>query len=136
MSYLVDTNVLSEGRKPRPNRHVRAWFDSVSESSLFLSVLVVGEIRRGVEGIRRRDPRQAQAFEAWLEELRRSFTDRLLPVSVEVAEEWGRLNVPNPIPAIDGLLAATARVNGLTLVTRNVADLRATGVRLLNPFEP
>ena len=134
MSYLLDTNVVSEVRKPQANPHVRAWFASVPGESLYLSVLTVGEIRRGMEQLRRRDPAQAAVFEAWLASLRQHYADRLLPVTTEIAEEWGRLNVPDPLPTGDGLLAATARVRGLVLVTRNTADLARTGIRVLNPF--
>lgn len=136
MSYLLDTNVISEARKPDGNPHVRAWLATVRGDELFLSVLVLGEIRHGVERLRRRDPTQAGVYEAWLATLRRDYADRIVPVSADVAEEWGRLNVPDPLPVMDGLLAATARVLGLTLVSRNTADLARTGVRLLNPFEP
>jgi toxin FitB len=136
VSFLLDTNVISEVRKPRGDANVRSWIASVSGADLYLSVLVVGEIRRGIEGLRRRDPAQAAVFESWLAGLRRHYADRILPITVEVAEEWGRMNVPDPIPAIDGLLAATAKVRGLTLVTRNTADFVCTGVPLLNPFEP
>lgn len=136
MSYLLDTNVLSEARKPAGDAHVRAWLASVRGAELYLSVLVVGEIRQGIERLRRRDPPQAAVFEAWLATLRRDYADRILPVTAEIAEEWGRLNVPDPVPAIDGLLAATARVHGLTLVMRNTADVARTGVALLNPFAP
>ena len=136
MSYLLDTNVVSEIRKPQAHPHVRAWFASVSGERLYLSVLTVGEIRRGIERLRRRDPAQAAVFEAWLASLRQHYADRLLPVTAEIAEEWGRLNVPDPIPTVDGLLAATARVGGLVLVTRNTVDLTRTGVRLLDPFTP
>ena len=136
MSYLLDTNVVSEVRKPRANPHVRAWFAFVPGESLYLSVLTVGEIRRGIERLRRRDPAQAAVFEAWLASLRQHYADRLLPVTSEIADEWGRLNIPDPLPTIDGLLAATARVRGLVLVTRNTADLARTGVRLLNAFAP
>ncbi len=113
---------------------MRAWFGSVDSASLFLSVLVLGEARRGIERLRRRDAPQAAVFESWLTRLRRDYADRVLPVTADVAEVWGRMNVPDPVPAIDGLMAATARVHGLTLVTRNVSDLRPTGVSLLNPF--
>ena len=136
MSYLLDTNVLSEARKPAGDANVRAWLASVRGTELYLSVLVVGEIRQGIERLRRRDPPQAAVFEAWLATLRRDYADRILPVTADIAEEWGRLNVPDPLPAIDGLLAATARVHGLTLVTRNTADVARTGVALLNPFAP
>jgi predicted nucleic acid-binding protein len=117
------------------NAHVRAWLATVRGDARCLSVLVLGEIRQGVERLRRRDPRQAGVYEAWLATLRRDYADRLLPETADVAAEWGRLNVPDPLPAIDGLLAATARVWRLTLVSRDTADLARTGVRLLNPFE-
>lgn len=135
MSYLLDTNVISEVRKPNGNPNVRAWFTSVKGTDLYLSVLVVGEIRQGIERLRRRDPAQTSIYDAWLTQLRRDYADRILPITPVVAEEWGRLNVPDPLPVIDGLLAATAHVHGLTIVTRNVADLARTGVPLLNPFE-
>ena len=100
-----------------------------------LSVLTVGEIRKGIESVRRRDRRAARALERWLRRLVLEQADRILPIDLAVAEEWGRLNVPNPVPVVDGLLAATARVHGLTLATRNVKDVARTGARLLNPFE-
>lgn len=135
MSCLVDTNVISELRKrDKANRGVRQWFESVKDEQLFLSVLVVGELRQGVETIRRRDPVAAERLDAWLRVLVADFGDSILPVDFEVASMWGRLNVPNPLPSVDGLLAATALVHGLTLVTRNVKDVASTGARLLNPF--
>lgn len=85
--------------------------------------------------MRRRDPAQASVYETWLAMLRQDYADRILPITIEVTEEWGRMNVPNAVPVVDGLMAATARVHGLTFVTRNTADLARTGVRLLNPFD-
>jgi predicted nucleic acid-binding protein len=108
VSFLLDTNVVSEVPKSRADADVLAWMASVTAADLYLSVLVVGEIRRGVEGLRRRDPAQAAVYDVWLTGLRRDYADRILPVTAEIAEEWGRLNVPDPIPTIDGLLAATA----------------------------
>jgi predicted nucleic acid-binding protein len=134
VAFLLDTNVVSEIRKPRPDPNVQVWLTSVPEADLHLSVLVVGEIRQGVERLRRRDPARAAPYEAWLSELARRFADRLVPVTVEVCEEWGRLNVPAPLPVVDGLMAATAKVRDWTFVTRNVADLGRADVRLLNPF--
>ena len=135
MSYLLDTNVVSELRRPRPDRGVLAWFDSVGSTELHLSVLVLGEIRQGVEKLARRDPDQAATYEKWLLELVDLFGDRIVRVTAEVADLWGRLNVPDRLPAVDGLLAATALVHGWTLVTRNTSDVARTGARLLNPFE-
>jgi predicted nucleic acid-binding protein len=133
--FLVDTNVLSELRKgPRANPKVLGWFRSVDDAALYLSVLVIGELRQGVERLRRRDPPAAAKLDRWLHELIERHADQTLPVDAAVAERWGRLNVPDPIPAVDGLLAATALVHSLTLVTRNVRDVRNTGVRHLDPF--
>lgn len=136
MSFLLDTNIVSEARKPTGNAHVKAWIASVPGTDLYLSVLVVGEVRQGIERLRRRDPAQVAVYETWLATLLKDYAQHVLPVTTAVAEEWGRLNAPSPLPVIDGLLAATARVWGLTLVTRTTADLARTGVRLLNPFTP
>ena len=135
MAFLLDTNVISEARKPAADPNVRAWLASVPEGDLYLSVLVVGEIRQGIERLRRRDPVPAGPYETWLSALLHGFADRLIPVTAEVCDEWGRLNVPDPLPVIDGLMAATAKVRDWTFVTRNVADLRRTNVRLLDPFD-
>jgi len=134
VSWLVDTNVLSELRKgDRANGGVRAWFADAREDELFTSVLVLGEVRRGIESIRRRDQTAALALEQWLARLTTTFSDRVLPIDAHVADRWGVLNVPDPIPTVDGLLAATALVHDLTLVTRNTRDVERTGVRLLDP---
>ena len=101
----------------------------------WLSALVLGEIRKGVELARRRDPRKADALEAWLGDVIAGFGDRVLPVDTAVAEEWGRMNAIRPVPVIDALLAATAKANGLTLVTRNGADVAGLDVDVLNPFK-
>jgi predicted nucleic acid-binding protein len=136
MGYLIDTNVLSELRRgPRMNANVARWFAGVRADELFLSVLVIGEIRRGIENLRRRDLQAAARLEAWLGELLAEFGERILPVETAVADTWGRLGSPNPIAAVDGLLAATAIVHELTLVTRNTVDVAHTGVPVLNPFE-
>lgn len=135
MSYLLDTNVISELRKgDRADPNVTAWFADVADEEIFLSVLTIGEIRRGIESVRRRDPDAAASLDSWLVRLSGAHNARILPVDRVIAEEWGRMNVPDPLPVIDGLLAATARVLGLTLVTRNVADVVGTGVELLDPF--
>jgi hypothetical protein len=135
LSYLVDTNVVSELRKGRRcDKNVARWFAGVAAVEIFLSVLTVGEIRRGIENIRRRDIRAALALDGWLEGLLLAHRDRILPVSLEISQEWGQLSVPDPLPAVDGLLAATAKVHGLTLVTRNLQDVERTGLSLLNPF--
>lgn len=136
MSFLLDTNVVSEPRKGRRvDANVMRWFSSVRTEELYISVLVIGEIRQGIEGLRRRDPLQASHLESWLVGLRRGYADRILPVDLDAAEEWGRMNVPDPISTRDGLMAATAKVRNMTFVTRNTADVARTGVRLLNPFD-
>lgn len=135
MSYLLDTNVISEARRRDCEPRVRQWLDSVPEDDLFLSVLVPGEVRRGIERLRARDPAQAETLERWLEVLPKHFADRILPVDGEVAEEWGRISAGDPIPVADGLMAATAKVHQMVFVTRNVADVARTGVPLLNPWE-
>ncbi len=136
LSYLVDTNVLSELRKgARANENVRAWFARVEDQDLYLSVLVVGEIRRGIEVVRRRDPRHAASLERWLRGLVVDHGERLVPLDLAVAEEWGRLSAVRSVSVIDTLLAATARVHGLTLATRNLRDVAWTGVDCINPFE-
>jgi predicted nucleic acid-binding protein len=135
VSYLLDTNVVSEFRRAAPHPGASSWIRSVRSSQLFLSVLVVGEITRGVVRLAARDPRQAAAIEDWRKRLVKGYGDRIVPVSLEVAETWGRLNAASPVPIIDGLLAATALVHDWTLVTRNVTDVERTGVRLLNPFD-
>ncbi len=135
MSFLLDTNVLSELRKKgRCHPGVALWFGSIGEDEVYLSVVVVGEIRRGIEAIRRRDRSAALALDRWVKKLVTLHALRILPVDMAVAEQWGRLNVPDPLPVVDGLLAATARVHGLTLVTRNTRDIERTGVPVLNPF--
>ena len=136
MSYLLDTNVVSELRKRDPNPDVLAWYATVTSAELFLSVLTIGEIRLGIERLRRKDELQADVLEQWLRGLHVTYQDHLIEVDADVAEEWGRLNVPGPLPVIDGLLAASAKIRGWTLVTRNTADLQRSGVALLNPFEP
>lgn len=135
MSFLLDTNVVSEVRKPRPNTGVAAWFAEADSTELHLSVLVVGEVRQGIERLRLRgDPVQAAIFERWLETLTSEFRDRLLPITAAVAERWGALSADQPLPAVDGLLAATAVEHDLTLVTRDESLLAASGVAVLSPW--
>jgi len=133
--YLLDTNVLSELRKGSGTAaSVTAWLDGVEDDALFTSVLVTGEIRRGVELARRTDPKKAKTLEKWLTGLIRDFGGRILPIDDRVADRWGALCVDQKLPDVDGLLAATALVHGLTLVTRNVTDFKRSAVTLLNPF--
>jgi hypothetical protein len=136
VTYLLDTNVISELRKPSPDERVASWFEGIDSSDLYLSVLVVGEIKQGIERLRGRgDDEQANLFDRWLRTLKAQFADRLLTISIAVAERWGQLNASKPLPVIDGLLAATAIEHDLTLVTRDSRTLASTGARLLNPWE-
>ena len=135
MSFLIDTNVISEVRKgDRCDPGVAAWWAGVAEDELWLSALVLGEIRKGVELARRRDPQKAAVLEAWLGEVVSGFAERVLSVDAAVAEEWGRMNAIRPAPVIDALLAATAKANRLTLVTRKTGDVEGLGAEVLNPF--
>ena len=133
--FLLDTNVVSEIRKTRPNPSVRSWFDATEDASLFVSVLALGEIERGIIRLQARDERRAAALTAWLDRLRTVYRDRLLPVDTGVAETWGRLTGHRTVPVIDGLLAATAKHHGMTFVTRNVADVADLDIDVLNPFD-
>ncbi len=135
MTYLLDTNVLSEWRKAAPNPGVVAWFSRVHVDDVFLSVMSLGEVAKGIHKLRQRgDHRQATPLEAWLDSTKITFADRLVPVGIEIAEEWGNLIASHPIPPTDALIAATAKMLGWTLVTRNVKDFEHTGVRVVNPF--
>jgi toxin FitB len=133
--YLLDTNVLSELRKgARADSGVRSWFEASVEDELFTSVLVFGELRRGAESVRRRDPTGAVALEQWLMRMAETFGDRVVRIDARVADRWGYINVPDPLPTVDGLLAATALVHEMILVTRNDRDVARTGVAVVNPF--
>ncbi|MBO0804821.1 MAG: type II toxin-antitoxin system VapC family toxin [Nocardiopsaceae bacterium] len=135
MSYLLDTNVVSELRKRSPDPNVTAWYDGVQGRQLFLSVLTLGEIRMGIEQSRRKDPVKADVLGSWLNRLLSVYHDRIVGVDTDIADAWARMQVPDPLPVIDGLLAATASVRNWTFVTRNVADVGRCGVRTLNPFD-
>jgi len=136
MTYLLDSDVISEIRKRHPDPHVAAWWDTVTSAEVFISALTIGEIRLGIERLRREDSARADLLEQWLHGLRAIYTDHIINVDAGIAEEWGRLNVPDPLPVVDGLLAATAKAQGLILVTRNVADLARSDARVFNPFDP
>ena len=136
LKFLLDTNILSELRKAeRCDFNVLSWFKSVESTQLFTSVLVIGEIRRGIENIRRRDAQSAYHLECWLENVQSNFQERILPIDERIAETWGYLNAIRPLPVIDGLLAATAKTYDLILVTRNIKDIQNINVQCINPFE-
>lgn len=135
MGYLIDTNVLSELRKrDRCDPRVSAWQASVSADELFISVLSLGDIRRGIELIRRRDPASARALDKWLIGLETHYAEHVLPISAAIADRWGRLSPEQPLPVTDGLLAATGIEHKLTIVTRNTDDFQRSGASTLNPF--
>ena len=132
--YLLDTNVISETRKARPDPRVSAFLETTGSAGLFLSVLTLGELRKGVEARRRSDPAVADSLAAWVDGIETNFADRVLPIDAAAARLWGELSARRNLPVIDTLMAATAIVRGLTLVTRNTRDVSATGVSLLDPW--
>lgn len=135
MSYLLDTNVVSELRKrERGDAGVVRWARTVSTQELYTSVLVIGELRRGIALKRRNDAVQAEALAQWLERVRREFGVRVLPIDERIADVWSGMGIPDRLPVVDALLAATSIVHGLTMVTRDVADVTRAGAKVLNPF--
>ena len=136
MRYLLDTNFISELRKgDRANRGVQAWAMANDPALWALSGVTIGEIRTGIEDCRDRDPAQAKAIEAWLTREIANFGGNILPVTLDIADRWGRLMSATNLPDTDLMLAATALEHGLTVVTRNLADFRGTGTRLVNPWK-
>jgi predicted nucleic acid-binding protein len=136
VSFLLSTNVLSEIRKGKNcDVKVRQWWDSTVASDFYLSVIVAGEIYRGIEKLMMTNPAMARKFQNWLVSVVQEFEGRTLAIDLKTAEIWGRLRSKRTLPPADGLLAATALAHDLTLVTRNTKDIRGTGVRYLNPFE-
>ncbi|MDE2979639.1 MAG: type II toxin-antitoxin system VapC family toxin [Gemmatimonadota bacterium] len=132
--YLLDTNVVSELRRPQPNRSVLRWIADVPSDQLFLSAVTVGEIQAGIEKVRERDPHKAHELEAWLEQVIDSYG--VLPMDAAAFREWARLKRQRARTLLeDAMIAATATVHRLTVVTRDVRDFRRLGVPLLNPFE-
>jgi len=131
LSFLLDTNVVSELGRKNPDRRVAAWANSVGTAALHLSVLTLGEIAKGAASLERRDTMRGVALSRWLEGLRHQYADRIIAVDDQIAEAWGRLASRRSIPVIDALLAATALVRSMTLVTRNIRDV---GVEVLNPW--
>lgn len=137
--YLIDTNVISEIRKKKgANSGVKQFFDSVltNEDRVYISVITIGELRRGIDLIRHRgDTRQANLLEKWMGLILVEYQDNVIDFDEDTAQLWGKLRVPNPENALDKQIAATAIINGLTVVTRNSKDFEITGAKVLNPFK-
>jgi toxin FitB len=133
--YLLDTNVISETRKTQPHPKVLSFLSSAPRGSFYLSVLTLGELRKGVVMRKAADPSAARALAAWVEGLEISFSDRIIPIDAAIARLWGELSAQRSLPVVDTLLAATALAHKLILVTRNTADVEDTGVRILNPWK-
>jgi predicted nucleic acid-binding protein len=135
IGYLLDTNVISETRKSRADGGVIAFLTSADAAGLFLSVLTLGELRKGVAAKRRNDPAAAEEIGAWVDGIETTFGSRVLPVDAATASRWGELSAGRSLPVIDTLIAATAINHSLTLVTRNTRDAQSTGVSLLDPWK-
>ena len=135
MAYLLDTCIISELRRERCNSGVSTWMASIDPQDAFLSVLTLGEIRRGIELRRLKNPKAARSLERWLLGLETHYADRLLPISAAIADRWGRLCPNQRLPVTDGLVAATGIEHKLTVVTRNAPDFERSGVPILNPFK-
>lgn len=135
--HLLDANILSEIRKgpARANPEVWRWWGGMAGQEMFLSVMTLGEIRNGIDRLAVRDKPQAMILERWLVGLKKSFSERVLEITSEVADSWGRLQSIRSLPAVDALIAATALHHDLTLVTRNEADFEGLGLEVLNPFQ-
>lgn len=135
MIYLIDTNVLSEQGKRQPDRGVTDWFNRTRASDVRLSVITIGEIRRGITLLQlRRDVTQAGRYERWLSATLENFDERIVPITEAAAQGWGDLDARRPTPVADGLIGATAAANGWTVVTRNIKDFEHVGVPVVNPF--
>ena len=135
MGFLLDTNILSELRKERRCAPaVMRWYEATPAEDLFTSVLVLGELRFGIENLRHRDAITARALEKWLREIQTAYAQRVLPISAEISDIWGRISISSRIPDVDALLAATALHHRLTFVTRNTRDVKRSGADCLDPF--
>lgn len=135
MGYLIDTNVLSELRKKQnADTNVIEWFSGVDGSECYISVLTLGEIFNEIQRLREKNPVAAQSLNKWLDTLTQNFHDRVLPITSDIALKWGEITAPVSLPVVDSLIASTAMVHDLILVTRNIKDVKNTGVKLLNPF--
>lgn len=134
MNFLLDTNVLSEVRKREPDPQVSTWLAQLRTEQISLSVLTIGELRRGISMLARKAPVRARTLDDWVSQLEQTYQDRILPVTAEIATRWGEINSARAFPAVDSLLAATAIEHGLTVATRNEKDFADTGASVFNPF--
>lgn len=135
LEYLLDTNVLSETRKRKADAGVISFLEASESSTLYISVLTLGELRKGVAKKRREDPEMARMLAGWVDGLELSFADRILGINAAIARLWGDWSGERPRPVVDTLLAATAVVHGFTFVTRNIRDVRGIPVKLLDPWK-
>ena len=136
MSYLLDTNILSEQSRRRPDASLVAWLSSQRPESLWISVVSIGEIERGIARLEAREPDRAKRLASWLEATVTQFQDRIIPMDRKIALRWGRMTAATPGLDIDAIIAATAAARSLTVATRNVRDLERFGVPIFNPFAP
>jgi len=133
--FLLDTNVVSELRRPKPDTRVSGWFSATITTDLYISVVTVMELEIGVRRMERRDGDQGRRLRSWLEDqVREAFDGRILPVDLDIARQAAVLQVPNPRPHLDALIAATAKVRGFSVVTRNTADFQSTGIDIVDPW--
>lgn len=135
MKYLLDTNIVSEPKRKRPDPVAAAWLRGVDQASLYISVLTLGEIESGITRLEPRNRIAAGALREWAEGIRADFSSRIIDVDFAIAETWGRISAGRSLSIVDGLLAATALVHGMVFVTRNVRDVADTGVKVINPWE-
>jgi predicted nucleic acid-binding protein len=134
LTFLLDTNVVSEPRRRRPNTDVLRWLQEQSATELFMSVLTVGEVIAGARLLERRDPPAGRSLLHWFATVRSNYAERILPVTETIVETWGDLQARRPLPVTDGLLAATVLVHELVLVTRNERDFQGLGLDIVNPW--
>jgi predicted nucleic acid-binding protein len=137
MGFLLDTNILSEVRKGKRKSDpcLWHWWEKVRGEDHYVSVLVLGEIRKGIDRFAIRDSRQARVLERWIHELKTIYHSRVIGIDPEIADRWGRMQAIRPVPAIDGLIAATASAHDLVLATRNERDFSGLGIVVVNPFK-
>jgi predicted nucleic acid-binding protein len=135
LSFLLDTNVVSETRRKNPDSKVVSWMARTDPADLFISAMTLGEIAKGVALRAKQNPTQTAGLEEWLTATRVKYINQIVVIDADIAEAWGRLATKRTLPIVDGLLAATALVRGLTLATRNERDVADLGVRVLNPWE-